>query len=646
LSAPDIGVGSRINPLWKWAGVLVWLALAASLLAHYKDRLYSTSVDIGLHGTLVSRLIDSPEFPETDQSRHEMANYPPIAHAMAAAIGRETGSALDGMQWIAYLSVILLWSSVGYSMLRLPPRTCWIAFIGLAFALLANRQWIGLELFGSELVGNYFFAHVVAQSMAIGLLVIALQREWTRPKSISHLLILGLGAALLTSVHLLPSVELLGTLAVLVALSGLVETSTARVRHLLAGTLILLASLALIVLNPYFHELVLSSANNGYLPLKFFQSTTGMAVLSMLVALASLGMIALWWRKRTRGQSYEGLLLKYLGAFGLSIAGLCMLQVLLLAGFAMGSEYACFKYASALQSMLVVDVALLMAQLGGSRRRNGDSRSSLFAPAALAALACICVFPGKSYLSVEKINAAVRQARAFEKSHPAPLAGIHDLAIGIPGFEGIGDYLVSRIALGSPPDEEAYDILHGSIPKDARHIRWILTGESAKPWDVPACRRGTAGTLIAVDGACVFAAISKLACTGTINFNSHGALDRVSSGFSTAEPDGRWSEGTAAMLTCEREGTIPRTAYLESAGLVTDTHRQRMIVSVNDEVPQTIEFSSISPLRTVAIPLPTDNPSLLTFRFSFPDAISPQELAINDDRRKLAVMMYRLRFEP
>jgi hypothetical protein len=139
LSAPNPGMGSRYDPLWKWAGVLVWLAVTAALLAHYKDRLYSTSVDIGLHGTLVSRLIDSPEFPETGQNRYEMTVYPPIAHAMAAAIGRETGSALDGMQWIAYLSVILLWTSVGYSLLRLPRQTCWIAFIGLALALVANR---------------------------------------------------------------------------------------------------------------------------------------------------------------------------------------------------------------------------------------------------------------------------------------------------------------------------------------------------------------------------------------------------------------------------------------------------------------------------------------------------------------------------
>jgi hypothetical protein len=263
-------------------------------------------------------------------------------------------------------------------------------------------------------VGNYFFAHVVAQSMAMGLLVIALQREWARPKSIFHLLILGLGAALLTSVHLLPSVELLGTLAILVALSGLVETSTNRRRHLLAGAVILVASLALIVLNPYFYALVLTSANNGFLPLKFFQSATSMAVLSMLVALASLGMIALWWGKQTRGKSYEGLLLKYLGAFGLSIAGLCMLQILLLAGFSIGSEYACFKYASALQSMLVVDVALLMGQLGGSRKRNGENRPGPFAPTALTALACFCVFPDERYLSVEKLLAAVRQARSFE----------------------------------------------------------------------------------------------------------------------------------------------------------------------------------------------------------------------------------------
>jgi hypothetical protein len=646
LNAPTFGKEPRIDQLWRWLGIVVWLAVTAAILAHYENKLYSTSIDVGLHGTLVSRLMESSDLPQIDENLAEMATYPRFAHSLAAWAGIEADSALDGMQWISFLSVVILWTAIGISLLRLPGRMRRLAFIGLVIALLANRQWIGLEIFGSELVRTYFFAHFVAQAMAIGLLTIALQREWAKPESMSHLLILGLGAPLLVSVHLLPSVELLGTLGALVALNGMASKSTNRRRELLAGGAIFGLSLALTVLNPDFLALVRLSANNGLMQLKFMHGVRDMAALSMLVALLSLAMITLWWRKQSHSASYEGLLLKYFGAFGMTIAGLCMLQILLLAGFAKGSEYACFKYATGLQSMLIVDVVLLLAHLGGSRKPGTDSGPQVFAPTALAALACVCVFPRDGFIVTDKINEAARDARSFARSNQSPLAGTHDLAIGIPEIESFGDYLVSRMALGSPSLGDAYDILIGKIPNDSRHIRWILTGERVKPWDLQECRRGTAGPLVAVDAACAYATINKLDCAGTVDFKSRGALDRASTGFSKPDPNGRWSEGNAATLTCERTGALPGTAYLESAGLVSETHNQTMIVAVNNELPQTVEYSETSPTRTVAIPLPQDNSSTLTFRFSFPDAISPRELGVNEDERKLAVMMFRLKFEP
>jgi hypothetical protein len=646
VSDTNLNDKAGIKQLWRWLGLLVWLAVSAAILVHYQNRLYSTSIDVGLHGTLVSRLMDSSKLPEIDENLAEMATYPRIAHSLAAWAGVEADSALDGMQWVANLSVILLWSAIGFALLRLPRQMRQLAFAGLALALLANRQWAGLEMFGSELVRTYFFAHFVAQAIAICLLTLALQREWARPESISHLLILGLGAPILVSVHLLPAVELLGTLGALVVLSGLVDRSTNRRRNLLAGCAIVGLSLVLTVLNPDFLALARLSTNNGLMQLNFVHSVRGMVVLSMLVVLLSLGMIALWWRQQARGATYDELLLKYFGAFGLSIAGLCMLQILLLAGFAKGSEYACFKYATGLQSMLVIGVVLLFAQLGSNRKPSADSGPILFAPSALAALACVCVLPKDSFVLTNKIVDAIREARSFAKSNERPPAGTHDFAIGIPEIGSIGDYLVSRMALGSPSLGESYDILLGKIPGDAQHIRWILTGENVKPWDQAECRRGTAGRLIAVDGACVYATISKLDCSGIIEFSSRGALDTASTGFSKPEADGRWSEGNAATLTCQRTDTTPRMAYLETAGLVSKTHNQTMIVAVNDELPQTFEYSEASPSRTVAIPLPGGNPSTLTFKFSFPDAISPRELGINVDERKLAVMMYRLKFEP
>jgi len=636
---------SKIDQIWRWLGLLVWLAVAVAILSHFHGRLYSTSIDVGLHGTLVARLMESSNLPTVDENLSEMATYPRIAHNIAAAVGVEVDSALEGMQYIAYLSVILLWSAIGFSFLRLPPRRRLIAFSALAIALLANRQWFGLEIFGSELVATYFFAHFVAQALSLCLLVIAVQLEWRRPDSFNHLLLVGLGGALLTSIHLLPAVELIGTLGVLVLLGAFTDSREKRMWRFIAGSGIALFSLGLIVVNPDFLAMYRLSSNNGLMALKYIDSVRGMAVLSIAVALLSFGLIALWWRKQRTVPSYERFLLKYFGAFGLTIAGLCVLQILLYIGLSKGSEYAYFKYANALQSMLVLDVVLLIAQLGKDHATGSNRGPSVFAPSALALLACACVFSKANFVFTEKIVAAEREARAFAKSAGQPAPGTHDFAIGIAEIGGFGNYLVSRFALGAPSLGDAFEILLGKFPKDATRISRILASSGSDPWDVATCRQGTTGSLTVLDGACVYGEFTTLKCADTLEFTSRGTFEKASSGFSVPGPHGRWSEGTQATLTCDRVEPAPTIAYLDTAGLVSDTHSQHMTVWVNDKNPQTIEYSEKIPARTIKLALPADNSSQLTFRFKFPDAISPAELGMNADQRKLAVFMYRMRFE-
>ena len=645
MSTSNSDVQVEIYRLWRWFGVLVWIIVAVAILSHFHDRLYSTSIDVGLHGTLVARLMESSNLPTVDENLSEMATYPRIAHNIAAAVGVEVDSALEGMQYIAYLSAILLWSAIGFSFLRLPPRRRLIAFSALAIALLANRQWFGLEIFGSELVATYFFAHFVAQALALCLLVIAFQLEWRRPDSFNHLLLLGLGGALLTSVHLLPAVELIGTLGALVLLGALSDSREKRTWRFIAGAGIALFSLGLIVVNPDFLAMYRLSSNNGLMALKYIDSVRGMAVLSIAVALLSLGLIALWWRKQRTAPSYEGLLLKYFGAFGLTVAGLCVIQILLYVGFSKGSEYAYFKYANALQSMLVLDVVLLIAQLGKDHATDSNRGPSVFAPSALALLACACVFSKADFVFTEKIVAAEREARAFAKSAGQPAPGTHDFAIGIAEIGSFGNYLVSRFSLGTPALGDAYDILLGSYPKDATRINRILGSSGSLPWDIAKCRRGVAGSMVVVDAACAYGEFTMLKCIDTIEFTSRGAFDKAGSGFTAPDSNGRWSEGMQATLICDRVDPTTRVAYLDTAGLVSDTHPQHMTVWVNDKNPQTIEYSTKSPARTVELALPADDSSQLTFRFEFPDAISPAELGMNGDQRKLAVFMYRMRFE-
>ena len=136
-----------------------------------------------------------------------------------------------------------------------------------------------------------------------------------------------------------------------------------------------------------------------------------------------------------------------------------------------------------------------------------------------------------------------------------------------------------------------------------------------------------------------------LRCSDTIEFSAVGVFERSSDGFFAAEPTGRWSEGDKATLICDRADKQVTVAKFNTSSLVTASHSQRMIISVNGGKPQTFDYTLKSPARTIVISLPDDGSTQLKFEFSFPDAASPQELGVNPDPRKLAVFIDKLWFE-
>ncbi|MBL0222943.1 MAG: hypothetical protein IPQ17_09490 [Xanthomonadales bacterium] len=349
-----------------------------------------------------------------------------------------------------------------------------------------------------------------------------------------------------------------------------------------------------------------------------------------------------WWRKRNGLCSYLDLLHKYLGAFGLATTGLCLAQVFLLKFFSLGSPYACFKYVVAMQSIWRSTQQYFL-RAASDHRQSGGCRGSL--AASCSPQRCMCTFAGPLAARTNALVAAEISARQFSitRADRAPMR--YDFALGIKDVPNVGNYFLSRGVLGAPGLGISMDVLYSRIPAPPEQVDQILTSKGVDPWDVPACRRGSAGDLIVLDGACVFENFGDLECTGTIEFTSRGALDKASHGLTHPGGDGRWSEGSTALLTCKRPEPAPTIAYLETAGLVSETHSQRMTVWVNGRNPKTIEYSAQSPAHTVELTLPADNSAQITFQFEFPDAISPAELGMNSDQRKLAVFMYRMRFE-
>lgn len=622
-----------------------WLILAAALVLGYQDRLYSTSIDFAAHGTLVSKLMSSWSLSESDVGLAEMAIYPRVAHQIASIAGHLTGSAIKAMQETAIISLFLLWSMVGIGFSGLPRKRFITALVTLTAIIVGGHLQFGIEFFGSELIASYFFAQLVAQALGMAVLVLAMRKEWSAPNSIMPIALLAICIPLLASVHLLAALELLGTLAILALLHALKPGPGKWIARILTSASIVLASLALLVANPDFLSMVRISTNNGGISLHHVTRIQDAVVLAAATTIACCFMLFQWWRKRNEPCTYLGLLLKYFGAFGLSTATLCLTQVFLFRFFALGSEYACFKYAVALQSQLAITTALLVALCIRESRVAHNPIVSPLAGIVFAAVACACIFAGPVAVRIEPLVSAEIDARQFARSRRAPAAGKYDFSMKIDGVPAVGNYFISRGVLGSPSFGISMDVLYARIPKPPEQVHQILTSDGSIPWDISACRRGNAGNLVVVDGACVYGNFHALECKGTIEFSSQGALDKASSGFSIPDQNGRWSEGPVATLTCERGNPASTVVYLETAGLVSDSHTQRMTISVNDGPSQTFEYTTQTPAHTIRLPLPVESSSRLTFQFEFPDAISPAELGMSNDARKLGVFLYRLRFE-
>lgn len=640
----DLPATAAVARQWRYASVVIWLAVGVALVASFIGQLFSASADLGHHAVLISRLMESWWLPETDANLQYMTSYPRGAHLLGSIVGLLSGSALNGMQTVAILALFGLWSAIGASLNGLQSRQGLRAAACLGIALLLNTV-IGLEVFGNELISNYFFAHMVSQSLALVVFVVALRSEFATSSRLVSYLALGIAAPLLTSVHLLPAIELLGTLALLILANFLAGKSKEPKRELLTGIFIVAASACLTIANPAFRAMYQVSGHEGTTLLRFITGLPSLVAVATVTILLSSALLVVWWRERNQINDYPAMLAKYFGALGLSVSGLCLLQILLHSMFDLGSQYACFKYAIGMQSLLVVNLALLSSLFWKKDDRSGSGFHKAIIPTALATCAVLTLFLRHSPIPTHALVTAEKDARAYAKANVTKSPGKQDIAVDIQGVSQVGSYLISRASLGTSDEWMLYEVLLGQLPSHPELLHRVLTSPGSKPWDVPICRRGIAGSLVVVDGVCAFGAMGSLPCAGTINFSSRGALDKVVTGFSPAEPNGRWSEGSNAVLRCKVETALPATAYLNTVGLVTDAHMQRMIVSVNDEPAQTVEYSAQSPSRVVAIPLPHQAASELVFKFTFPDAISPRDLGMSIDSRMLAVKMHSLRFE-
>ncbi len=493
------------------------IAVYIFLTFHFSDSLWTTSIDLAHHYALTARLSHGINLPiKDDPSLGEMNIYPRYSHRLAAIAGNLAGSPLAGMQVVAILALAAAWSGLGLVLLSFPGRAKWLVLGTLALLLLVNRAFVHLELFGDEIVGSYFFAQVVSQGILLSLIALVFWLERLGAASLIRYLVLGFSVPILEQFHLLPALEGLTLLGLLLAFDLLHGSMRSQRRTTVLGAVITLASASLTVFSSTFRNMMSIAENNGVLILRYTTSLTALVIEALVVS--TLSMVLTWQFARWRVRAAEDKLiaLKYIGILGLAIAVPCLLQAMLFR-LGYGSGYACKKYAFGLNTLLVIDLALLLVlalpvgqkALRGRENEATGSLSRAFQPLlpglfVLLAVLTVLPSPSSEVISVAKVVAAEKTIAAYEAANPPANPAKYDYAIDLfPNLRNF-DYLISIGTLKAPRVDNADDMLNGHPPSKPKKISRVFTREGASTWDVPACRQAVLdGNIVVLDGACV-----------------------------------------------------------------------------------------------------------------------------------------------
>jgi hypothetical protein len=640
----------------------LWIATSVFIVVFFFDCMWSTSVDLADHNAVVNRLFDHWGMPITDDLNYFYHSYPVFSHIAAAVLALPLSSPLGGVQLLTLLSLVALWSGLALILQTLPCRMRALIGVGLVLLLIFNRSILKLELHGNEIIGsNFLFPQFVGQAFAVVVIAVtALFERDERDPTLGYLL-LAVAIPVAEGFHLVPAAQLFGVLVLLIAIDFHLSPRKNHLPKLAIGACLIIASTIGIILHPNFKNMFdqgTDPSNTGALALLRTPNLPSLAVLSVVVGLLSALLLYRWTYSLSDAEARrKGVAAKFVALYGLSNSGICLLQIFI-GLFGIGTEYACRKYAFALNTTLLLDLVLLLGFFFKPRwlaSSFGDGRllAGLFDSAFISLFLLAGVFtvlPKEKMIDAADLAMTERFAKAYVQTAFDNPPGKYNYAVGIaPNAPNI-DYFITRGALHAPPPEDAgntEDIYEGRTFSQLPLVGHIFTLRNSK-WDVPNCRtQFSSPSLVVLNGQCVISALRNSSkCVGQIDFSLNGHLALFSTeGFSGPESTGRWTQGPQASFVCQFPASVrtdDRTVKITALPYSPSGKAQRVLLSVNDGPPTQYDFDKE---RTITIELPpaTDQ---LKLDVGLPDAASPKELGYGNDERKLGIFVKSISFDP
>lgn len=327
-------------------GVLA-IIIFTLFIANYS---FTSSVDLAHHYALVDNLSKYLGVNNSFGNLGEMAYYPNYTHWLAVISGSFFNSNIFGVSFISILSIVVIWLVISIFILYLKPIVSLLTLmIILIFGLFSS--YIG-AFYGKEIVGNFFYSQIVAESLAFIVLYIAFILFEKRRILLFLLLFFSM---VLAFFHLLPAMQILGV-SFLIAFFDIYKTK--KIDFLSMGFLII--GSILFLLHPSFIAMQSIGGHNGSLNFPFMPSVTGVDYTILAILFLVSFVISLYFILSKKFISFVSI--RLLSFFSLSNSLLMVLQAIALS-LNYGSEYAVKKYIFTLITMTVIQISILIAFL-------------------------------------------------------------------------------------------------------------------------------------------------------------------------------------------------------------------------------------------------------------------------------------------
>lgn len=389
---------------------------------------YSLSIDVAHHFLLIDALgKEDPSTLTTIPALQPMALYPPGSHWLAVGLGMLIGSPYAAMWLISLVSVYVGYYALG----RLAQLSR--GYVALAvFIFFALMLRISGAMTGQEIIGNFFYSQLVATAIFFALIIVAGEIS---ERGDRYVMVLALvSAALLMTVHLLPSLNLLGTIgfAMLIKLVRSFLLKEAFASRVVDLAIYGIAAAVLVLFHPAFAAMRMLSENNG--ALEFPIDISVLAGAAVIVALISAWSVL--WRERNNQGNYDVLIVSAMFAS----LSLMALQFLALLVSNEGSDYAVKKHLYVVLPLVAVGAARALSSF--MPREKTTSQISPYPAIAAAVLATWWVYPNSPVLTMRQVTTPLDFAENAV-SYGLPTFQPGNTAIATASVDPISRYMIN-----------------------------------------------------------------------------------------------------------------------------------------------------------------------------------------------------------